>query len=51
MKERLKATQKAVDTLRENLPDVDEAAEIVEALEEPAKVVGEALQNTASGVR
>ena len=50
MKERLKATQKAVDTIRENLPDVDEAAEIVEALEEPAKVVGEALQNTASGV-
>ena len=50
MKERLKATQKAVETIRENLPDADQAAEMVEALEEPAKVVGEALQNTASGV-
>lgn len=50
MKERLKATQEAVDSLRENMPDAAEASEMVEALEAPAKVVGEALQNTANGV-
>ena len=50
MKDRFEDTKEAVETIKEKLPDIDKAAEMVESLEEPAKVVGEALQNTASDV-
>lgn len=42
--------QDVADTIKENLPDLERATEVVESLEEPVKVVGEALQNTASDV-
>ena len=50
MKERFEDTKEAVETIKDKLPDIEKAAEMVESLEEPAKVVGEALQNTASDV-
>jgi len=48
VKDTIQDTQNAVETLRDKLPDAD-PSKIVEALEEPAKTVGKALQNTASG--
>ena len=47
VKDTIQDTQNAVETLRDKLPDAD-PSKIVEALEEPAKTVGKALQNTAS---
>ena len=47
VKTTIEETQDAVETLRDKLPDAD-PSKLVDALEEPAKTVGKALQNTAN---